>query len=182
LSGFEVTPTPDSANEPTGEFGRDEKRTGTQDAAKPMGLSQTLIVVSNEHSRNSDLNQQPSNTGSEKMGNLKREVHVFRRDNGYQVHDKGVIIFKSDYQGHADRKRLVSFLKRFNLQPSKGSVSRYSWLRDEPEEKVKTRFGSVLTAHQEQAYWTLKKLIEKEESFFKNRGMADAFRSYFNEG
>ena len=46
---------------------------------------------------------------------------------------------------------------------------------------VKTVFGHTLSAHEERAYNTVKRLIEKEESFTKRHGMADAFRSYFKK-
>lgn len=44
-----------------------------------------------------------------------------------------------------------------------------------------TRYGHVLTTAEVKAYKTLKKLIEDEESFAREHGMADAFRSYFTE-
>ena len=40
----ERTPPPDRAKVPTGERGRDEKRTGTEDAARPIGLGHFKIV------------------------------------------------------------------------------------------------------------------------------------------
>lgn len=46
---------------------------------------------------------------------------------------------------------------------------------------VKTRSGHILTDHEERAYRTIKRLIEKEESWSKDHGMADAFRSYFKK-
>jgi hypothetical protein len=47
--------------------------------------------------------------------------------------------------------------------------------------ETKTMFGHTLTAEEFVAYKKLKKLIEREENYSNNHGMADSFRSYFTE-
>jgi hypothetical protein len=60
---------------------------------------------------------------------MKRQVTVWRMQDGYEIHDKGVRIYRGSGFNDASKNFVKKYLSRFNLEAERASVSRYSWLR-----------------------------------------------------